>query len=399
MTSARRPYSPSELASIEHGKSLQVAGRVLTADGAIVIIADATGTLRVELQAPGAYAPGLWLVVEGILTANGVVHARMVATSAGSYSSVGEFQRFARIGKSLHARQTARQAVREYFTEQGFLEVETPTRVYAPGTDVYLEPVPSGDHWLITSPEFHLKRLLVGGCPRVFEFARCFREDEQGPWHESEFTLLEWYRSFEAYASVMTDTERLIEAVRRALQTSQSIHVAGYAVDLCPPFERLTTREVFTRYAGVEDVVALAANDETRYFETWLNDVEPALASLGRPVFVTEFPLSQAALARPTAGDPETAERFELFVGPVELCNGYGELQCPRQQRSRFEHDLHRRAEQNHPRLPIDEPFLSALEEGLPPAAGNALGFDRLLALLLQQPIQSVITFPHSTQP
>jgi elongation factor P--(R)-beta-lysine ligase len=389
-----RPYSPTEAAALRPGTPVAVAGRVLAADGNIVILADASTTLRVWQAETATFTPGLWLAVHGVISERGVEAACVLSTSPGNYLGEGDFQRFSRVAKLLRARSIARRAVREYFADQDFLEVETPVRVRAPGTDVYLEPIPSGDHWLITSPEFQLKRLLVGGVPRVFEFARCFRHEELGLWHEPEFTLLEWYRSFEPYAAVMDDTERLVACVRAALDLPDSIRCAGHTLNLNPPFERVTTQHVFSRYAAVSDVAALAANDETRYFAAWVNEVEPALAALGRPVFVTEFPLSQAALARPIPGNPQFAERFELFAGPVELCNGYGELLCPKEQRTRFEHDLSVRAARQQPPLPIAERFLTALDEGLPPASGNALGFDRLMAVLLEQPLRDVQAFP-----
>jgi elongation factor P--(R)-beta-lysine ligase len=309
----------------------------------------------------------------------------VLRVEAGEYLPSGEFARFARNARVLQQRQLATQAVRNYFSAAGFLEVETPTRVLAPGTDVYLDPLPSGSHWLITSPEFHLKRLLVGGIPRVFEFARCFRADEVGPWHQPQFSLLEWYRAFADYASVMNDTEAVFTCITRSLALPDHVSVGKYRVALSPPFERLSAKTVFQRYANVPDVALLAQEHETRYFEHWVNDIEPALAALGRPVFVTEFPLTHA---------PNYAERFELFAGGIELCNGYGELTCADTQAQRFKEDVSRRTQLQKPELPIDAAFLRALREGMPRASGNALGFERLLALLLERPLDDVVAFP-----
>jgi lysyl-tRNA synthetase class 2 len=145
------------------------------------------------------------------------------------------------------------------------------------------------------------------------------------------------------------------------------------------PFEHLTVREAFQRYAGVKDAARLAARDEDRYFELMVGKVEPALAERPRPVFLTHYPISQAALSRPHADDPTVAERAELYFGGVELCNAYGELTDPVEQRRRFTDEAARRKDLGRTVYPLDEPFLASLVEGMPPSAGNALGFDRLV--------------------
>jgi elongation factor P--(R)-beta-lysine ligase len=391
------PVLPSDLAALPLNGPHRIAGRLLVAHEAEVVLADAMAQVRIVMQHPVQHQPGSWLTIDTERQGNAFTQGRLVGVARGQFAPHGEFGRFTRVAARLQQRAVARQQVRGYFAQHAFLEVETPTRVAAPGTDVYLEPISSGSDWLITSPEFHLKRLVVGGIPRVFELARCFREDELGPWHEPEFTLLEWYRAFEGYESVMRDTETLIDGLRQTLEVPQLIRIAGHAVDLRPPFERATARQVFREYAGVADVAALALDDETRYFSLWVDVIEPRIAALGRPLFITEFPASQAALAQATPADASVAERFELFLGPVELCNGYGELTDPKIQRDRFLRDLALREARGLSQPPLDERFLAALEEGLPPAAGNALGFDRLLAVLLGTNIQDVIAFPKFT--
>src|SRR5690606_34346786 len=159
----------------------------------------------------------------------------------------------------------------------------------------------------------------------------------------------------------------------------------GARVDLSLPFARLSVREAFRRYAGIPDAPELAARDEDRYFQVLVDQVEPALARLGRPVFLYDYPASQAALARLSPSDPSVAERFELYVGEVELCNGYGELTDPVEQRARCELDRARRRALGRPVPELPERFLAALEQGMPPASGNALGMDRLLMLLCGQ--------------
>lgn len=297
----------------------------------------------------------------------------------------GELQR------RLRARTRAEAEVRRYFADQAFVEVHTPTRVRAPGTDVYIEPIASEGEWLVTSPEFHHKRLLARGVPRLYEFARCFRKEELGPFHQPEFTLLEWYRAPAEVAQVMADTETLVARVADTLSHGRWSR-DGVELPVVPPFEQLRVSDVFREFAAVEDVVELAAERPDAYFQAWVDRVEPGLARLGRPVFVVEFPSSQGALAECSAEDPRYAQRFELFALGLELCNGYQELTEPAEQRRRFERDLELRRERGQRELPIDEGLLEVLAT-LPRCAGNALGFERLLALCLGTTLDGVVPF------
>jgi lysyl-tRNA synthetase class 2 len=207
--------------------------------------------------------------------------------------------------------------------------------------------------------------------------------------------MLEWYRAFSGMLDVLADTEQVVASVVRELRGTRSVQIRGASVDVTPPFERVTVREAFKDYAGVADAADLAASDPDRYFDVLVGSVEPGLARLPRAVALTEFPITQAALARPCPHDPTVAERFEVYVGGVELCNGFGELTDPIEQRRRFEREYERRRRTGAPLHPIDEPFLAALAEGLPPSGGNALGFDRLVALALSaEKLQDVIAFP-----
>lgn len=248
--------------------------------------------------------------------------------------------------------------------------------------------------WLGTSPEFHMKRLLVGGLQRIHQLTQCFRADESGPLHEPEFTLLEWYRAFADQRDVMRDTEHLIHAVVRRLSGGSMVRRAGVEVDVTPPFPRLSVQAAFQRYAHVKDALALAQRDEARYFELLVTRVEPALARRKRPVFLTRYPLKHAALARPSRRYPGTAERFELYVAGVELCNGFSELTDAEEQLARFERERDERRRENRPVYSLDRRFLAALREGMPPAAGNALGVERLIMLARgAESIEQVMAF------
>jgi lysyl-tRNA synthetase class 2 len=227
-----------------------------------------------------------------------------------------------------------------------------------------------------------MKRLLSGGMPRIFQLVHASRAEESGRLHEAEFMMLEWYRAFHDASAVMQDTEQVVASVARALRGSESLFAPdGRTLDARPPFARISVRQAFREHAGVEDAVQLASDDEDRYFELLVSQVEPGLAALTTPVFLCEYPLRHASLARPSPRDPSVAERFELYAGGVELCNGFGELTDPAEQRRRFERDRAERGARGQPLYPIDEKLLAALEAGLPPCAGNALGFDRLIML------------------
>jgi len=289
----------------------------------------------------------------------------------------------------LELRQAALHALRDYFRTEGFLEVQTPTFGVCPGLDPHVHALGQvrgnvGPEHLMTSPEFYLKRLLADGLTRIFELGAVFRAEELGRWHEPEFTLLEWYRAHEGLESVMVDTERLLGLTLSVIEERGGR--PSHGLELEPPFPRLTVKEAFRRYAGIQDSSDYAATDPAGYFQTFVDQVDPRLAELPTPIFLTEFPASQAALARLSPSDPSVALRFELLAGGVELCNGYDELTDPVVQRARFEAELERRKLAGEPIYPLPERFLAALQAGMPPAAGNALGVERLLAVLSGAP-------------
>jgi lysyl-tRNA synthetase class 2 len=286
--------------------------------------------------------------------------------------------------------------VRAFFEGRDFVEVETPLLVPSPGLDVHLSAfeVKTGreTRYLSTSPEYQMKRLLAEGCSRIFQITKAFRNDEQGERHNPEFTMLEWYRAPADVDAVMRDTEELVRSI-----TEGSVRLETMTVDTTAPFRQMTVLQAYEAFAGVsaEETLAMAEHDEDRFYRLLVDQVEPRLEGLGA-VFLTEYPATQASLARRKPGDPRVAERFELYVAGVELCNGFGELTDPTEQRERLERDQRVRAARGLPVYPIDGQFLRALERGLPPCAGNALGLDRLVALACgTRRIEEVMAFPY----
>lgn len=390
--------SASDLSGRSSG-SVRVSGRILQCEGATATLADALAAVVLRADTELGLSPGELVIVTGHFTGQLIEHARLeLRVPAPLPRGDGEVARFVfgGTGARLAARSRALAVVRSYFAAERFLEVQTPLLVPAPGVDRNVEALPAGGAFLITSPELAMKRLLTGGVPRLFQLASVFRAEEAGALHEPEFTLLEWYRAFATYPAIIADTEQIVSRVAQALAGKAVLTAPdGRKLSAEPPFERVRVEDAFREYAGVTDVSALAENDEARYFELLVERVEPALAARDRPVFLCDYPISQAALARPCDGDPRFAERFELYAGGVELCNGYGELTDAVEQRRRFESERARRAAESRPVYPLDEAFLAALEQGMPPSSGNALGFDRLLAMALGSPrISDVVAFP-----
>lgn len=412
-------FSPSDLAGFYPPSPLliRVGGRVIEASKGALILADALGAVPVSLEEEVPLETGDLAIVEGLLRGGGVRSALVIQRIEPSRALLRERGRIggppqseaARliergIGRSLAARAEGIRTIRAFFERQTFIEIDTPCLVPSPGLDLHLEAfeVPGGGGgeaagYLSTSPEYQMKRLLAGGVPRCFQLAHCFRRGEAGKRHNPEFLMLEWYRAFAGIEEIMTDTEDLVRHVVQALTGGAEIAIGGSRINLNERFERLPLGEAFERYARVPpaDAIAMATGDEDRFFRTLVEEIEPRLATEAHPIFLTEFPAPFASLARLKPGDPRVSERFELYIGGIELCNGFGELTDPAEQRARFERDLAAREKSGKPVYPIDERFLAALEEGMPPAAGNALGVDRLLAMCLgREDIASVQAFP-----
>ncbi len=281
--------------------------------------------------------------------------------------------------RNLAVRSHALDAIRGFFRAGAFIEVETPVRIPAPALELHIDAPSAGpDAWLRTSPELHMKRLLAAGCERIFQLGPCFRAGERGRRHNPEFTMLEWYRAGAGYRDILADCEGLVRHVAAAVIGSTRLVYRGVAIDLAAPWMRLTVREAFRRHAGWDPV---AAYDPDRFDLDLVNLVEPALPR-DRPCVLLDYPAPAAALARLKPDDPAVAERWEVYLGGLELANAYGELVDAPAQRVRFEACAEARRRLGKEVYPLDEPFLRALESGLPPCGGIALGVDRLVMLL-----------------
>ncbi len=303
---------------------------------------------------------------------------------------------------TLRQRAAILRQIRGALDERGFFEVEPPLMVASPGMELHLDAfMVSGAarrRYLHTSPEYALKTLLGQGAQRIYAIVPCFRDEPPSRTHNPEFTMLEWYAAGTDLFGLMAQTEAVVRAAADATGTRPP-RVGDDTLDLDGPFERLTVREAFVRYAGVDPwthTTADALREAARghgvavptespawddvFFQIFLNAVEPRLGRT-RPTFLWGWPASQAALSRLDPSDPTTALRFELFAGGYELANAFDELIDPVEQRARFEAESAARAAQGKAIYPIDEALLAALGE-MTPTAGIALGVDRLVMLL-----------------
>lgn len=293
-------------------------------------------------------------------------------------------------------------ALRAFFAERGVMEVETPVLCGAGATDPHLDSfatrlLPAGRAlYLQTSPEFCMKRLLAAGSGPIYQITKAFRNGESGRRHNPEFTMLEWYRPGWDQHALMDEVDALLRSVL-ATPPAQRVgygelferHV-GLDPHLAPPAE---LRAAAVRH-GLAVSAAVGEDDESWLDLLWTHLVEPQLGR-SAPLFVVDYPAAQAMLARLRPGPPAVAERFELYIDGMELANGFHELCDAAEQRRRFERDLRRRAALGLDAVTLDERLLAALEYGLPPCSGVALGVDRLLMLAAGvHTIDEVLSFP-----
>jgi lysyl-tRNA synthetase class 2 len=316
-------------------------------------------------------------------------------------------------------------AIRNFFDQRGFIEVDTPSLVIAPDPAIYLDSfstdfcMPYSDParlYLRTSPEYHMKRMVAAGFENIYQIGPFFRNAEMTVLHNPEFTGLEWYQTSSTVEESIELTEQLIGYVAEHVLEKTIIERDGSTIELKAPYRRMTFRNALFDLAQVHipgefdlktirDALeeARISYDQGDSVDDLLNRVvvekiDPALKTMGA-TFVYDYPAPLAALARLRKNDPTVAERYELYIGGMELCNGYGELTDPVEQRQRFEAQVRQRQEMGKDELPIDEAFLIALEEGMPACAGCALGVDRLIMLLLgKDRIEDVMAFPLSLE-
>ena len=290
----------------------------------------------------------------------------------------------------LILRSAVLRAVRAFFEEAGYLEVDTPLRLPSLAPEPHIEPQESGPWFLQTSPELCMKRLLARGYPKIFQLCHCFRKGERGKKHLPEFAMLEWYRAGSDCHDLMAETEQMIRFVAKQLGMGASLVYQGQRFDLAAPWERLTVAEAFGRYAPMSAEEALKHG---RFDEVLVERIEPHLGK-GQPTFLYEYPAALGSLARLKPGDPTVAERFELYLSGIELANGFSELADSAEQRCRFVADQAAIRHQGLDPGPMPEKFLDDLA-AMPEAAGIALGIDRLVMLLADAAtIDEVVAFP-----
>ena len=289
--------------------------------------------------------------------------------------------------------------IRSFFKKRDFREVSTPILVPVPSIEPNLEVFETQlrtskglkkKSYLIMSPEFSIKKLLASGIGNCFEITKCFRnEEEVSRLHNPEFTMLEWYRVGANYKDVMRDFENLfLKIIGKEKLTYQ-----GEVYDLSLPWPRISFKEAFRKYTN-KDVLEVKDED---FYKIFFNEIEPELKKSKKPVFLYDYPASQAALAKKSSKDPRFAERFEVFVAGVELGNCFSELTDYKEQRGRIEIEKEERKKLGKTDYPIDEDFLEALKTGLPESAGIAVGVDRLIMLAADVPsISDIIAFSGS---
>ena len=250
-------------------------------------------------------------------------------------------------------------AIRRFFHERGYLEVETPVRIPAPALETHIDAEPSGNYFLRTSPEFHMKRLLADGHEKIFQIGPCFRRGERGDRHHPEYTMLEWYRTGTDYLGILNETRELLGTV--------GIPAENWLI--------MPVSEAFQKYAGWDPA---AAFDHEQFDLDLVEKVEPALPR-ERPVVLIDYPIEAGAFARAKSGAPHVAERWELYLDGLEIANAYSELVDAEQQIARLDKIAETRRALGKPVYPPDTEFITALRRGIPPCGGIALGVDRLV--------------------
>jgi lysyl-tRNA synthetase class 2 len=320
----------------------------------------------------------------------------------------------------LEARAAMEEAVRAYFDEEGFVEVTTQVVVRHPNLDPNVHPIPvtirdfndqPGKFWLHTSPELSMKKLLAMGSGDIFQIGPVFRDGERTRLHRCEFSMLEWYRIHANYEDAIRDTIRIVRAACRVVRGEEKAFFAGQEYDLAAPWEEMTMAEAFHHHAGVESweadelrealeeegcIVGPGSMVQDLFFQLYLEKVEPVLG-VERPTIVRDYPAFLGTMAGSRADDPKILERFEVYIGGMELANGYTEFNDPVELGERMDtvlRDLERKGIQG---LSVDEEFLEAMNR-LPPCAGVSIGMDRLAMVVLDADDISQVVYPYEPE-
>ncbi|HOP38768.1 MAG TPA: EF-P lysine aminoacylase EpmA [Candidatus Woesebacteria bacterium] len=341
----------------------------------------------------------------------------------------------------LLLREQVIKAIRKFFDQENFHEVETSLLVRSPGTEPYLEVFATRlvdeqdkaqEAYLLTSPEYAMKKLLVAGLENIYQICKSFRNHESfGDTHNPEFTILEWYRSQADYQKIMDDFARLMLFISQELQSyyqqqkgdfaqailarlqGDSVEYLGKKYYLTIPYPKMTVAEAFAKYLGINDQqlldrdqlyhlaqdkgYPLTAKDswDDLFYQLFLNEIEPNLAKLAQPVIIYDYPLSQAALAKKKKNDPRFAERFEVYLAGLELGNAFSELTDYREQEERLKAELVLRKKLKKTSYQLDQDFIEALKLGMPESGGIAVGVDRLIMFFAGvNDINQVLFFP-----
>lgn len=306
---------------------------------------------------------------------------------------------------ALRKRADIIQQIRQFFYQRNVLEVDTPALSHATVTDIHLQTFSTefmGPHYhhgqtlyLMTSPEFHMKRLLAAGSGCIYQMAKAFRNEEHGKNHNPEFTMLEWYRVGFNHQQLMLEVDELLQLILGCLPAERMSYQQAFMhfLSLCPLETNVDTLREIACQHGLSDIAAEEENKDTLLQLLFSLLIEPKIGQ-DCPIFIYDFPASQAALAKINQSDPRIADRFEVYYKGVELANGFHELDDADEQLARFDADNQYRAAHQLPIQPIDHHLIAALKQGLPECAGVALGIDRLLMLALGvEEIQNVLAF------
>lgn len=313
------------------------------------------------------------------------------------------------------------QHIREFFKENDYLEVEAPlltpfpsldSNIYSMETQFESESHKFKKLFLHTSPEHSMKKLLTSGIDKIFFLGKAFRNRELTPIHNPEFTLLEWYRTGANYLEIQNETETLIRTIAKKIFSKEKFTYKNKSVDLSPPWNQKTIQELFKEKINIDFNQCLGLNGfkkelkrrgltfhpdddwETLFYRIFIDHIDPDLG-IPKPIFIRDYPMQLSLMAKSKENNPNYCERIELYIGGLEIANGYTELTDPDEQVQRFRHEQIQKKHAGFGHYTIDKPLLSALKLGIPQSAGIALGVDRLIMFLLnKEHIQDVLLFP-----